>query len=368
MSRLTPFLGILAGVTLGVLAVSFVGSRTVVESDASSKLSLIIPTLTPSTEMSPAFVEATSTPKKVVPLKKETSKSVEPLPATPLPAPTPTTNVPVPDVVASELRGALVNILCYAPAGGSIHSISGSGVIIDPKGIIITNAHVAQYLLLKDRGVDCTIRSGSPALDRYEASLIYISPSWLRANPRVLTETLPNGTGEYDFALAAITKSTTRDSLPSTFPFLPLATRPSVTGVPVVIASYGAQFIASSQIQSSLFPTVVFGSVKDIFTFGTKTIDVIALGGSAAAQEGSSGGGVADAYGNLVGVITTSTVTGATDTRSLDAITASYIRAQYATETGSALDILLSKDTATSVAGYASQLSDLEAIITTGLP
>ena len=98
-----------------------------------------------------------------------------------------------------------------------------------------------------------------------------------------------------------------------------------MTGTPVVIASYGAQFLEQSQVQSALFPTVVFGSVKDIFTFATNTIDVLALGGSAAAQEGSSGGGVSDAAGKLVGTITTSTTKGTTDTRSLSAITASYI-------------------------------------------
>ena len=160
--------------------------------------------------------------------------------------------------------------------------MSGSGVIIDPKGIILTNAHIAQYFLLADRGVSCTIRSGSPAVNRYEANLVYISPAWLRANANVLTQTNPSGTGEYDFAFLAITKSKTPEALPSSFPFVPLATVPPASGTPVVIASYGAQFLESSQIQSSLFPTIVFGSVKDVFTFVSTTIDILALGGSAA--------------------------------------------------------------------------------------
>lgn len=98
------------------------------------------------------------------------------------------------------------------------------------------------------------------------------------------------------------------------------------------------------------------------------TIDVLALGGSVAAQEGSSGGGVADASGKLVGTITTSTVSGATDTRSLSAISASYIRAEYANETGRALDLLLAKPTDTSINDFASQIKTLEAIITANLP
>jgi len=257
--------------------------------------------------------------------------------------------------------------MCYAPAGGSVHSISGSGVVIDSKGIILTNAHIGQYFLLADRNVSCTIRTGSPATDAYKASLIYISPLWIKANATVLTQATPIGTGEYDFALLAITKSATENALPTLFSSIPLALQPPASGTPVVIASYGAQFLDASQIQSGLYPTIVFGSIKDIFTFAVNTIDVLALGGSAAAQEGSSGGGVADASGNLVGTITTSTIEGATATRSLAAISASYIRGEFASEMGSPLDFLLGEPTSFSIADFASQIPSLEAILTAQL-
>lgn len=271
------------------------------------------------------------------------------------------------DVTARALRGAAVNIICYAPAGSKLHSISGSGIFIDSKGIILTNAHVAQYFLFKDRGVSCSIRTGSPAVDAYDAELVYISPSWIHANATVVTQTLPVGTGEYDFAFLVVTKSVTATPLPSVFPFVPLSNFSPVQGAPVVIATYGAQFLESNQIQSALFPTIVFGSIKNIFTFTANSVDVLDLGGSAAAQEGSSGGGVADSSGALVGTITTSTVEGTTSTRSLDAITASYIRAQYAREMGSSLDMLLNEPVMTSIADFASQTALLESIIATYL-
>jgi hypothetical protein len=261
-----------------------------------------------------------------------------------------------------------VNILCYVPEGSGLHSISGSGIIIDPKGIILTNAHVAQYFLLADRGASCTIRTGSPAVDSYGAALIYISPAWINANADILTKVAPSGTGEYDFALLAVTKSIGFGTLPNVFPSVSLATTPPQSGTAVVIATYGAQFLESNQVRFSLFPTVVFGSVKDVFTFGTNTIDVLALGGSVAAQEGSSGGGVADASGNLVATITTSTIEGATDTRSLDAITASYIRAEYANETSEALDLLFAGSISSAIAKFAPQISTLAAILTANLP
>ncbi len=371
MPRFAPYLGIVAALAVGILIAVFFGSTIVVRAPvtvvniASSTPQVVSSTGTTTDQVIPV-------PKKITP-----SKNI----ATPAPvvsehkviAPVATTLSPseenaLLDISASTLRGALVNILCYVPTGNRLHSISGSGVIIDPKGIILTNAHVAQYFLLANRGVSCTIRSGSPASNNYYAALTYISPIWLEANPNVLMETAPGGTGEYDFAFLAITKSATTKALPSSFPYIPLATTPPAAGTPVVIASYGAQFLESNQIAFGLFPTIVFGSVKDIFTFAENTIDVLALGGSAAAQEGSSGGGVVDASGTLVGTITTSTVSGTTDTRSLDAITASYIRGEYASETGQAINLFLVKPTATSIADFAPQIPKLESIITVSLP
>lgn len=267
------------------------------------------------------------------------------------------------DSSANAVRNALVNILCYAPAGSNLHSISGSGIIIDPKGIILTNAHIGQYFLLADRGVSCSIRSGSPAQDRYTAKLIFISSAWVHANVGVLTEAAPTGSGEYDFAFLAVSDSVRSEPLPSTFPFIRLNGNPPLPGAPIVIASYAAQFLSTTQIQSALFPTVVFGSVKNVLTFNTNTIDVLALGGSAAAQEGSSGGGIADADGNLVGTITTSTVEGATDTRSLDAITTSYIRADYASETAQPLDLFLAEPTEISISAFAPKIPLLESVL-----
>jgi len=356
MSRFSPYLGIIAALAIGVLVAVFSGKTTVVRTSTD----IVIPNV-PLTFPVEKFVVTTSTQAATV--QKVVQKEIARFPTSLQPAPAQNF-----DASASALRAALVNILCTAPAGSRIRSISGSGVFIDPKGIILTNAHIGQYFLLADRNVSCTVRSGSPAAEKYKAALIYISPTWLRTNPNVLTETLASGTGEYDFALLAVTKSATSAELPFTFPSIPLAIAPPITSTPVVIASYGAQFLESNQMLSGLFPTVVFGSVKDVLTFAKNTIDVLALGGSAAAQEGSSGGGVADASGNLVGAITTSTVTGATDTRSLNAITSSYIRAEYASETGQPLEFLLAESPAAAIADFAPQIPTLESIITMKLP
>src|SRR3989344_4147782 len=257
MSRFASYLGIATALLVGVFVI------TVFDNGTTSKITIpvatstvptisVLPTIEPKTVKATTSVQVQPAPAPIVlsPIEKIATSIKTAL------SPSESSSL---DASASALRAALVNIICYAPAGSGLRSISGSGIIVDSKGIILTNAHIAQHFLLTDRAVSCTIRAGSPATDKYKASLIYIPSSWVNANASILTQTNPSGTGEYDFALLAISKSITRDELPPSFPFIPLATSPSKIGTPVVIASYGAQFLESSQIQSSLLPTLGFG-------------------------------------------------------------------------------------------------------------
>lgn len=373
LQRLTLFLGIFTALVLGILLVGVGGdTSSVYESNAYVAGVSVLPEAAPQHPSATSTVSATATtsvrtrPVTIPPRASETTAA-----AAAAVVPEPGQDVGVLNAAlqasAETLRSALVNIICYAPAGGRLRSISGSGVIIDPKGLILTNAHIAQHFLLADQGVSCVVRGGSPATDEYRAAPVFISPAWIHANASLITNPAPSGTGEYDFALIGITRSATAAPLPSAFPFIPLATDPPLAGTPVVIASFGAQFLSTSLVQSGLFPTVVFGSVKKVLTFSKHTIDVLALGGSVAAQEGSSGGGVANASGALVGTIMTSTVEGATAERELNALSASYIRADYASETGMPLDFLLAKPVADSVTAFKSDAAALESILLTVL-
>lgn len=380
MPRCLPYIGTLAIIVLGILVIVLLGDKAAryiplaAAPYASSTLSvpptfifpaITLPSFEPRTSVAtaPALHASPSAPiilvsPEAVPAAARATSSPPALPeSTPL------------ATSAVALRRALVNIICRVPMNsGLFSSITGSGVMIHPRGVILTNAHIAQYFLFINRGVSCTVRTGGPAADSYKASLAYLSPAWLRANTSVLTEANPKGTGEYDFALLAVTASANAKALPTSYPYVPLAAQPRDVGTPIAIASYGAQFLGPEQIKSALYPTVVFGSVKDVYTFGEDTIDILALGDSAAAQEGSSGGGVVDASGELVGTITTSTPQGDASTRSLHAITASYIRTEYANETGQALDLLLARPTTTAIADFAPQIPALESILTARLP
>jgi len=119
-------------------------------------------------------------------------------------------------------RKAVVNILCKT-RGTELSPISGTGVIVGPNGLILTNAHIGQYLLLRDfRGkdsVECVARTGSPASPKYNLEIVYISPTWVANNKSILKDTNPKGTGENDFAFLRITSIMNFISLASTHIF-----------------------------------------------------------------------------------------------------------------------------------------------------
>jgi hypothetical protein len=211
----------------------------------------------------------------------------------------------------------------------------------------MTAAHVAQLFTLEDYlgsdKVSCIIRDGSPARRAYLAEPIYVSPEWIHQNPSTLTSTAPQGTGENDFALLGITATATSTPLPASYPYVPLALGaddPQI-GDQVAIGSYGAQYLSSSELNYDLYPILVFGPIQDRYTFGTDTVDLISIVGSAASQEGSSGGGIVNSGGGLIGIITTSSITGDFSDRSLNAVTISHIRRSYTTDTGEDLDTTL---------------------------
>lgn len=272
---------------------------------------------------------ASTTP--VIPVKP--TSSLEPL----LPAP-PKTGLPA---TLTTLRGAIVNIICTSK-DPMVRSMSGSGVIFDPKGLILTNSHIAQYYLLRDTlpagTITCTVRTGSPAQAAYTASPAYVSSQWVAANPRTLSTAGARGTGEHDFAVLAITGSATPLPAPKSFPYIPLSRTTPGDDAELALGTYGAQSLSAKQVQSSLFPTLTVAKVKNRFSFGSGQIDLIALTGSAASQQGSSGGAVANERGELIGIVTTSTQSGPIESRETRVVTAAHMRSSFKADSGEDFD------------------------------
>jgi hypothetical protein len=261
-------------------------------------------------------------------------------PQTPVTHTPPLANVDI-ERVNQRTRASLVNILCTTARGGSFRPITGTGVIINEQGVILTNAHVAQYLLLADYAlpgeIDCLIRTGSPAQARYRAELIYISSEWIEKNRYNLTEQNPVGTGEHDYAFLQILRTSDPTGvLPTQFPALELAYEESVLkNDSVLIAAYPAGFLGGIAVQKDLYINSTIAKIGELFTFSSGSIDLFSLGGTIVAQKGASGGAVVHPQTEkLTGIIVTNLEAPTTDARDLRALSLAYIVRTFKEETG----------------------------------
>lgn len=241
---------------------------------------------------------------------------------------------------ASDPRDALVNIFCTFSSNGTLRATTGSGVLIDEKGIILTNAHVAQFLLLdgvdSDINTKCIVRAGSPATPRYMAKLLYISPLWVNSNAKELRSETPTGTGERDYALLYISDSIDTTPLPSTFAFIApetarLTDRAKETDIRV--GGYPAEILKTAP-NTPLTAVIATTNILGFYTYGSKEADMMSIAPSSAGEQGTSGGLVINEHGKLIGLVSTRGDTLQDGARSLRAITLPYIDRTIKEETG----------------------------------
>lgn len=250
-----------------------------------------------------------------------------------------------------KVRAAIVNVICTTTGAGPFSPISASGVMVDPRGIIITNAHVGQYFLLRNYPskdfVQCIVRTGSPASPKYTAELLFLPPSWMSANAHKIVESKPTGNGEFDYSFLRITGVVGPSiTIPAAFPYLPFSLDAPIVDSEVLIAGYPAGFLGGITILKELYAASTVARVGDLYTFGTNTLDLFSIGGSVVAQQGSSGGAVADGNGSLVGIISTTSEGDTTGTRDLRAVATAYIARDFAKERGKSIVAFFAGDMA----------------------
>lgn len=341
------------GLFLAILSVF--GLHTEDATAPSDRVPAVITEQIPETPVSSApevkAPEPEESAKPAVPEKPESVATVAPAVVAPVVATPTTAPVGTPSSVNETVRKTVVNIFCTSILGGPFDAISASGVVIDPRGIILTNAHVAQYFLLRDypapNTMSCIVRTGAPAVPQYTAELLFLPPSWVEKNAQKIKDENPLGTGEHDYALVRITGTINKqNTLPATFPYSPISTALPKLEDDVLIVGYPAGFLGGIALQRDLYQSSAYTKVQELLTFVESTLDLFSIGGSVVAQSGSSGGAASNPQGELIGLIVTTTQGADTSSRDLRAITTSYILRDFQNESGVALGVYLSGDQA----------------------
>ena len=268
--------------------------------------------------------------------------------------------------INEETRAALVNILCL-PQTGLSKGISGSGVVVDSRGVILTNAHIAQYFLLRDYltagNVTCTVRTGSPAKAMYTATLLYLPPAWIAANAEQLKAAQAVGTGEQDFAFLLITGRTDpTTTLPAAFSRIEMDRGYADIGEPMLLAAYPAGFLGAETVQKSLYASSAIAYVTQLFSFSaSKNVGLFSVGGTVVSQGGSSGGAAVRLRdGTLAGIIVTETSAVSTGERDLRALALSHIDDVLIASGNGGIVGLLMGDLSAKAAAFNSQIAPSE--------
>jgi S1-C subfamily serine protease len=250
----------------------------------------------------------------------------------------------VPSTYTKDPLEALVNIYCTFVTKDTIRTTTGTGFFVHSDGVIITNAHVAQYLLLETTDLlgeaDCVIRQGNPAIAKYRVELLYLPPAWIQRNAAVIDAIAPTGTGERDYALLYVSEPLNDEPLPARFPALAVDTEllpHTIKGEAVEAAGYPATDLIANGASTPLIPRKAETSITELYTFGSNYADVISIGGTAVGAEGSSGGPVINNTGKAIGIIVTRGDDDADGKGSLRAITLSHIERTILEETGFSL-------------------------------
>lgn len=304
----------------------------------------------------PTSTTTSTTTVKKTPAPTQT-KTPAPVPASPpagQAAPSSPPLVITNDIIAqtnTQTRPSLVNILCNFRTTNTSSYISGSGLMVDPHGVVLTNAHVAQFFLLQNRPgpstTSCTVRTGSPATAAYTAQLLYLPPLWISANASKILSASPTGTGERDYAFLYITgPAPSAPPLPASFPALALSTESPKQNAPVLLAGYPAGFLDANGVNGNLYISSAVSAIQKLYTFDSaSSVDLVSLGGTVVSQSGSSGGAVINLANNkLVALIATESEGTTTASRDLRALTLAYINRNLAADGKGSIATLLSGD------------------------
>jgi len=275
---------------------------------------------------------------------------------TPAPTPTPVTPPVAPTKPSTKLESVLVNIICTNTNGNATTASTGSGVIVSPNGVVITNAHVAQYFLLENYSrpgyMNCTLYQKNNPTQGYTADILYIQSEWVNKHYDVISSKNPRGTGEDDYAFIVINGSNNpRFGLPAQFPYATISLDKEAYEIGQSVAVGGFPGAPSSILELSQAGNLATDTTKivDVFTLAKNSVDVISTGSTHVAQRGASGGGVFQ-DGNLIAITVTTSGTG--QNTKINALTTDYINRDLKSDTGAGISGIISGNPLTKSANF----------------
>ncbi len=309
-----------------------------------------LPETPPGKQKTEKIIETPVLPKKQIPPQPKT-------PEKPWVVPTKTlqteTQTPEPFTRAEEVnketnsnskkydKEAVANILCGERIGSQIKYHTGSAVAISNEGVLITNAHVAEYVLLSEFGGSdffCEVRAGSPASPAYKAKMLFMPSLWINANKNNLKYDSLSGTGENDYALIYLSEKTKN----STSSLLP--TEINLSGITknqnIFISAYPAGFSSTNILLSSLSKANTNSKIKSIWPLGSARSAVFDTEPTLLAAGGASGGGIF-AGSQLIGIIGAVVIDKETTKPAIRGISLEYISNQIKSESDKELSEFL---------------------------
>ena len=277
---------LMGAVTKGVKNISKnVKSKNVFTIDPWSLLQITAPVF----NLLPIELKNASTTTQVKPLKDSLDNSSAPLLSTKVSSPS----------------DAIVNIFCSQRIGKLRRTITGSGILINNDGTVLTNAHVAEFPFLSEtnQNIVCLARYGNPANGALSIKVAFISPEWVKEYGKyVNTEGTPQ-TGKADFAILKIQKPT-RDTRSTLGAIAVQKTLPNI-GDTVFALAYPADILGDKGVDSSLFMQKEKLSLANTYSIEVTPDDILETSPSSiVGQRGSSGGALTDQDGHLIGMIT----------------------------------------------------------------
>ncbi len=245
---------------------------------------------------------------------------------------------------SSNISDSTVNIICTNQVGNNQSMVSGSGAIITEQGNILTNAHVAEYLLLvgttSGQNLKCSIRAGTTAQTISNSpTLIYISPTWVESNYKCIND--PSKcleTGENDFAILSISNLKTGNTyykLPGSGQYqnLQSGTSINITGYPAGSKSYQQVLNGLGQQSENL-------NIQSTFNIGTFISSPSTIG-----QIGLSGSPITNNAG-FVGIVTSILSSNISTKYTIQGLSIGQINNEITSETGNNLNTFLSNQIA----------------------